>query len=110
MPAREGQLAVRKGILARERIVVSAPVTSDAVERYGIKGNVMLADLGKSLVAFTTVRYGRNGDIDAAGLNRALENGRTALQRLRLATLWPMRAAGALAQSAGTLRSSMWTR
>jgi hypothetical protein len=113
VPAREGQLAVRKGILARERIVVSAPVTSDAIERHGLKGNarnLMIGVLGKSLVAFTTVRYGRNGDIDAASLNRALENGRTALQRLRFATLWPMRAAGALAQSAGTLRSSMWTR
>lgn len=94
VPAREGQLAVRKGILARERMVVSAPITSDAIERYGINGNAqnsMLADLGKSLVVFSAVRYGRNGNIDAAGLNQALENSRAALQRLRLATLWPMR-------------------
>ncbi len=117
--AREGQLAVRKGILARERIVVSAPITSGAIERYRGNSNgqapngrmqTMIDDLGKSLLTFSAVRYGRNGNIDAAGLNRALENGRTALQRLRVTMLWPMRAAGALAQSAGAMRSSMWTR
>jgi hypothetical protein len=97
VPAREGQLAVRKGILTMERIVASAPITSDAIERH--KSSVMLADLGKSLAAFTAVRYGRNGNIDAAGLNRALENGRIALQRLRFAMLWPMR-----------FRSAVWTR
>ena len=101
--AREGQLAVRKGILGRERIVVSAPITSDAIERYGITRNPNIADLGKSLLAFSAVRYGRNGIADAAGLNRALENGRAALQRLRVATLWPMR-------TVDMFRSSMWTR
>lgn len=107
VPARDGQLAVRKGVLARERIVVSAPITSEAIKRYRVHTNgqapngrtqAIIDDLGKSLVAFSAVRYGRNGSIDPAGLNLALENGRTALQRLRLATLWSIP------------RSLMWTR
>jgi hypothetical protein len=81
--AREGQIAVRKGILGRERIAVSAPVTPNAIERHGVNGNAMIADLGKSLFAFSTVRYGRNGNMDTPALNRALENSRAALQRLR---------------------------
>lgn len=119
VPAREGQLALRKGILSRKRILVSAPTTSDAVERYRANGNgqapngrmqAMVEDLCESLQTFSTVRYGRNGKVDTAALDRALENGRIALQRLRRATLWPMRAAGVVARSAGTLRSSVWTR
>jgi hypothetical protein len=118
-PAREGQVALRKGILTRKRIVVSAPITSDAIERYRANGNgrapnrrtqAMIDDLGKSLRTFTAFRYGRNGHVDPAALNRMLENGRTALQGLRLATLWPMRAAAALAQTARMPGSSMWTR
>jgi hypothetical protein len=81
--AREGQIAVRKGILGRERIAVSAAVTPGVIERYSVNGNAMVADLGKSLFAFSTVRYGRNGNVDTPALNRALENSRTALQKLR---------------------------
>ena len=119
VPAREGQLALWKGILPWKRIVVSAPITSDAIERYRVNGNgqvpngrtqAAIDDLGESLLTFSAVRYGRNGNVDPATLDRALENGRTALQRLRRATLWPMRAAGALARSAGALGSSVWTR
>jgi hypothetical protein len=82
--AREGQIAVRKGILGRERIAVSAATTPRVIERHGVNGNAMIADLGKSLFAFSAVRYGRNGNVDTPALNRALENSRAALQRLRL--------------------------
>ena len=101
--AREGQLAVRKGILGRDRVVVSAPTTFDAIERYGTDRNPVVADLGKSLLAFSAVRYARNGTIDAAGLNRALENSRATLQKLRFNTMWPVR-------NLQSIRSSMWTR
>lgn len=119
VPAREGQLALRKGILSRKRIVVSAPITPDAIERYRVNGNgqvpngrtqATIDDLCESLQTLSAVRYGRNGKVDTAALDRALENGRTALERLRLATLWPMRAVGAVARSAGALRSLVWTR
>lgn len=81
---REGQIAVRKGILGKERIAVSAPTTAGAIERHGVNGNAKIADLGKSLFAFSVVRYGRNGNIDTPALNRALENSRASLQQLRL--------------------------
>jgi hypothetical protein len=82
--AREGQIAVRKGILGRERLAVSAAITAGTIERQGVNGNnAMIADLGKSLFAFSAVRYGRNGSLDTPALNRALENSRLALQRLR---------------------------
>ncbi len=87
---REGQIAVQKRILSRERIVVSAPITHDAVERYGINGDVNVADLGKALAAFTAVRYGQNGKMDPAGLNHALARSRAALERLRIAAFWAL--------------------
>ncbi len=129
--AREGQFAVRKGIFKRERIVVSAPVTADVIERYRMNGNrhatnvrtnakrepgrvrpqiVISDELGKSLVTFSAVRYGRNGSLDVPALNRALENARTALKHLLVKTLWPMRAAGVLFDSADMWRNSVWTR
>ena len=82
--AREGQIAVRKGILGRERIAVSAAVTAGTIERHAVNGNAKIADLGKSLFAFSTLRYGRNGNVDTPALNRALENSHAAIQRLRL--------------------------
>lgn len=119
VPAREGQLALRKGIFRRKRVLVSAPITSDAIDRYRINENgrapsgrtqAMLEDLGESFRSLSAARYGRNGNLDTAVLDRALENGRAALRRLRLATLWPMRAADTLARSAATLVSLVWTR
>jgi hypothetical protein len=80
---REGQIAVRKGILGRERMAVSAAITPAAIERHGVNGNAMIADLSKSLFAFSAVRYARNGNMDTPALNRSLENSRNALQRLR---------------------------
>jgi hypothetical protein len=119
VPTREGQLAVRKGLFKRERMVVSAPITPDAIERYRMNGNrhvtnvrtkAIIDELGKSLVTFSAVRYGRNGPVDILTLNRAIENARIALKQLLVKTLWPMRAAGALFQSADMLRASIWTR
>ena len=111
-PAHEGQLSVRKGILKRERIAVSAPITSDSIERYRMNGNgrvtnirtkAMIDDLGKSLVALSALRYSRNGSADTSALNRSLENACAAMKHLLIATLWPMR-------TADMLRASIWTR
>ena len=117
--AREGQLIVRKGVLKRQRMAVSAPITPDGIERYRVNGNrhitnvrtkAVIDDLGKSLVTFSVVRYGRNDSVDVVALNRTLENARTALKHLLVKTLWPVRAAGALFESADMLRTSIWTR
>ena len=98
LDTREGQLAVRKGILNRERVAVSAAITPGMIDRSGVNGAEISA-LGKSLAAFSAVRYGRNGVMDGAVLNRALESSRGVLQRVRMSTLLPMR-----------LRSFVWTR
>jgi hypothetical protein len=117
-PGRQGQLSVGKGIFKRERMVVSAPITPDVIERYRMNGNgqvtnvrtkAMIDELGKSLAAFTAVRYGRNGSVDVPALNRMLEKTRMAMKHLLVRTLWPMRTAGTLFQSANMLRAS-WTR
>ena len=118
--AREGQLIVRKGILGRERIAVSASITPEIIERYRFNGakreldrakqQKMLDNLAKSLITFSAVRYGRDSASDNAALNRALESGRIALKRLFVTTLWPVRAADHLFQSANMLRTSIWTR
>ena len=106
--AREGQLAVRKGIFKRERMVVSAPITPDGIERYRVNVNGHITDvrmkatideLGKSLLTFSGVRYGRTAGLDVPALNRALENARIAMKHLLVTTLWPMRVAGAVFQS-----------
>ena len=119
VPAREGQLTVRKGILRRKYLLVSTPITSDAIERYRVNGNgqvpngrtqAVIEDFRESLRALSAVRYGRNGTVDVEALDLALENGRTALRWLRLAKLWPMRAVGALSRSAAMLGSVLWTR
>lgn len=119
VPMREGQLTVRTGIVRRKRILLSAPITSAAFERYRVNGNgeaptgrsqTMLDELHESLLAFSAVRYGRNGSVEPAALDRALEDGRTALRRLRLAKLWPMRAAEEVAKSAAALGSMLWSR
>jgi hypothetical protein len=117
--AREGQLALRRGMLRGKRIAVSAPITSAIIGRYRASGNgyahdrriqTLIDQIDKSMQTFTSFRYGRNGHVDAATLSRVLENGHAALKGLHFASLWPMRAAAELARSARMARSSMWTR
>jgi len=118
VPLREGQLAVGRGLFNRERMVVSAATTPQTIERYRLDSNgqvangrlPMIDDLGKSLCAFSAVRYARDGSIHFPGLDLALKQGRNALRRLRRTMLWPMRAAETMARSATTIRNSIWTR
>ena len=118
VPIREGQLSVGRGLFNRERMVVSAATTPQTIERYRVDSNgqvangrlPMIDDLGKSLCAFSEVRYARDGSIHFPGLDLALKQGRNALRRLRRTMLWPMRAAEAMARSATTIRNSIWTR
>jgi hypothetical protein len=104
VPGREGQLVLRKGLLRRRRALVSASTTADAITRELINGNgagpgpgkkATLEDIRDSLLVFNAARYGRNGHFETAELDRALDNGASALRRLRLAKLWPGRSTGA---------------
>jgi hypothetical protein len=115
----EGQLALRKGVLRRKRALISTsttPVTiaRTLVERNGNRPNprteLLLADLQESLIAFRAARYGRDAKLDTAALDAALDRGTEALRKLRVANLWPIRTAGALARTATGVGGVVWSR
>ncbi|HEY6362531.1 MAG TPA: hypothetical protein VIX63_15565 [Vicinamibacterales bacterium] len=116
-PIREGQLALGHGMLRRRRALVSAPITADAIDRLrtagngnsapGVAGDV-LDQIRAALAGLNAVRYGRNGGIDAQQLDLMLDQGSRALRRLRVARLWPARAARALAKSAPIFDLGAW--
>ena len=91
--AREGQMALRSGILRRRSLVVSSAARAD-----GASGRVGLTNVGPrhelggpidaALQAFTRARYGRTGDIDAATLDAALDEADRAMRTLRFRSLW----------------------
>jgi len=100
---REGQLALRHGILKRRYAVVSASITADAIDRLRTAGNGgppsdtrVLDPIREALVALSAVRYGRVRDIDVADLDRKLDDGSSALRQLRISRRWPPRAAARL--------------
>jgi hypothetical protein len=103
---REGQVAVRTGLLRRRRALLSAPITPRAVaEQLGRNGSsggrahVSLKQLGDALQVFSAARYGRNGQVDAAALDAALDEGSSAVRRLHVNTLWPVRTVQSIARS-----------
>ena len=93
-PAREGQLALRHGLLRRRRAMVSAPITAETIDRLRAASNGsrppeanrdVLDHIREALVALNVVRYGRERDVDVQMLDRTLENGGRALRRLHRA-------------------------
>jgi len=115
----DGQLALRKGLFRPKRALVSAATTSATIARALAHANgnrpnarteLLLTDLQESLVVFRAARYGRNGELDTAALDAALERSTDALKKLRVAHLWPVRTAGALARSAADVGGMVWSR
>jgi hypothetical protein len=116
-PTREGQLALGYGLL-RRRALVSAPITADAIDRLRPAGRQdrppgvnqdALDQIREALIALSAVRYGRNSPVDGEELDRRLDNASSALRRLRVARLWPARAAAALAaKSAAVFGIGAW--
>jgi hypothetical protein len=107
-PTREGQLAVRHGLLRRRHALVSASITADAMERLRVASNGnrppetrpdVLDPIRDALIALNAVRYSRAGRVDIQALDQTLDNGCGALRRLRLARLWPARAAAVLSKA-----------
>ena len=102
---REGQLAIRTGLLRRRRAVLSAPTTSRVIAEQlgknhaGARTGVSLKRLGAALQVFSAARYGRDGQIDPAALDSALDEGSSAVRRLRVNTLWPVRTVQSIARS-----------
>ena len=107
-PTREGQLALRHGLLRRRHALVSASITADAMDRLRVASNgsgpadarpEVLDQIRDALVALNAVRYSRVAQVDVQALDRTLDHGCSALRRLRLARLWPARAAAALSKA-----------
>ena len=113
---REGQLVLGKGLLRRGRVLASAAATPDPFKK-PIAGHapsaqtqVILEELKESIRVFSTARYGRDARLDTAALDEAVDGALAAIRRLRVAKLWPMRTAGALARSASDLGGMVWSR
>ena len=102
---REGQLAVRTGVFRRKRAVLSAPTTPRAITEQlgrnhsGARAGATLKQLGDALQVFSAARYGRENHVDAAALDSALDEGSSAVRRLRVTTLWPMRTVQSITRS-----------
>jgi len=119
VPSREGQVAIRHGLLHRRRALVSASITAETMDRLRAAGNgtaprdsslEVLDPIRAALAALNTVRYARDGRADVQALDRTLEDGCRALRRLRRARWWPARAAAALPKPAALSGSGAWSR
>jgi hypothetical protein len=96
---REGQLALRKGLLRSRRSLVSNATTPQTITRARAKTNgridarseQLLKQFEESLAVLSTARYGRNATLPSSELDTAFENGVEALKKLRVAQMWPMR-------------------
>jgi hypothetical protein len=98
-PAREGQLALRQGLLRRRRAMVSAPITAETIDRLRAASNGsrppeanrdVLDHIREALVSLNAVRYGREREVDVQTLDQTLQNGGRALRRLRRAKRFGM--------------------
>ena len=115
-PPRDGQLALRHGLLRRRRALVSASTTAEAISRLRSTNNGSATSTGQDIVdpirdalaALSAIRYGRAGEIDAQALDRTLDDGCRALHRLRVARWWPARATAALSKSTSLFGVGAW--
>ena len=95
---REGQVLVSRGLLRRQRAVVSAATTPQAIAKALDKGfrgpagaKAALQQLHGSMNVFSPAAYGRTSELDLLTLNAALEEGTDAVKRLRWRALLPTR-------------------
>jgi hypothetical protein len=106
---REGQIALRKGLLGRRRSLVSTATTPVAIARSLASTNghapnarteAILKELEESLTVLSRARYGREGKLEGPALDAAFESGVSALKKLRTKNMWPMRTIGSLTRQA----------
>ena len=117
--AEDGQLVIRTGTLRARRVVVSSATTSAAVAARLASANgaatdprlrLMLEALNESLQALAAARYGRSGDLDAAGIDASLDRGIEALRHLYARHQWPARTSDALSRAADRMKGAVWAR
>lgn len=116
-PPRDGQLALRHGLLRRRHAVVSASMTADAIDRVRSAANGgprpgvsqdIVEPIREALAALNAVRYGRAAEVDVEALTRTVDSGSKAVRRLRMTQLWPARVTAALAKSSTWFGMSAW--
>ena len=108
-PAREGQIALRKGFLKPRLSLVSNATTPGTIARSlahangrgpDAKSEAILKELEDSLTIISAARYSRNGKLDGSALTAAFENGVSAIKKLRAANAWPIRTMRSLTNQA----------
>jgi hypothetical protein len=100
-PAREGQLALRLGLLRRRWRLVSAATRADGAPdgpRAGTtpagpraRGSSLPQELDEALRVFSAARYGRNAQLDSSRLDETLAEAERAIRQLRFRSMWPRR-------------------
>jgi len=97
---RDGQLALRKGVLGKRRSLVSNATTPGTIARSmaitngrprSAQAEAMLKELEESLAVLSAARYSRNGMPDRSTLDSAMDRGIDVLKKLRTASRWPVR-------------------
>jgi hypothetical protein len=87
---RDGQLALRRGVLGKKRSLVSNSTTPGTITKSRVSSD-LVKDLGESITVLSASRYSRDGKMDNAALTTAFETGIAALRSLKRANMWPMR-------------------
>jgi hypothetical protein len=94
---KEGQVITARGILRRRAVLLSAPLTPQALAAAERRPawpdrRPLLADIHAALVTFGEARYARTSTANAADLDAAFERVKKGLQRARISAAWPVRA------------------
>jgi len=119
VPAREGQIALRRGIFRSRRSLISNATTPGTIARSlaavnGAAPNArmegILKDFEGSLAVLSRARYGRDGRMDGSSLDAAFESGVGALRSLRAAKRWHMLMLGSITKSVTDIGSAVWSR
>jgi hypothetical protein len=117
---REGQVPVRTGIVRPRRALISAATSpetfkrkpaSPAIGRRQGALAVILEEIHQGLSVFSATRYSRGATLDTAALDTALDNGASAIRRLRRMTLGRKHPTVPLAKAAAAaVAGAVWLR
>jgi hypothetical protein len=114
----DGQLAIRKGALSAQRVVISGAATAAGVSaRLAMPDDRTLdprlrwalTQLSESLRVFAATRYSRRSDVDGAALDAGLDSAIEALRRLYEMQQWRTRTIDAASRAVERMKA-VWAR
>jgi len=99
-PERPGQIEVRRGVIRRKRVLLSAATTPatllSAIENgHGGSSRATVQPIMDALQALTAAVYGRAGEADTQSPNKAVDEASAAVRRMWLRSLIPFSVARA---------------